>query len=185
LHSGAITDISAGSNRGFIAGFAGERTMAEHSLAQIGVDAEAEADDARAKVEVQEGKAAAESCPKDYFIERNGLRYAGSHLIIDLWDARYLDDIDVIELTFRRAIKEAGATLLHMHFHEFSENGGVSGVAVLAESHMSIHTWPERGYAAIDVFMCGGAEPHKVVPILKHAFQAGRVALSEQMRGLL
>jgi len=72
-----------------------------------------------------------------------------------------------------------------MHFHEFSENGGISGVAVLAESHISIHTWPERGYAAVDVFMCGSAEPHKVVPILKHAFKAGRVSLSEQMRGVL
>ena len=88
-------------------------------------------------------------------------------------------------MAFRRAIKEAGATLLHMHFHEFSENGGVSGVAVLAESHISIHTWPERGYAAVDVFMCGSAEPHKVLPILKHAFKAGRMSLSEQIRGIL
>ncbi len=159
--------------------------MTQHSLAQIGVDTEAEADDARADVLIQTGKFAEPSGAKDYFIERNGLRYAGSHLIIDLWEAEHLDDAEVIEMTFRRAIKEAGATLLHMHFHEFSENGGISGVAVLAESHISIHTWPERGYAAIDVFMCGGAEPHKVVPILKHAFKAGRIRLSEQMRGVL
>ncbi len=159
--------------------------MNQHSLAQIGVDTEAEADDARADVLIQTGKFAETTGAKDYFIERNGLRYAGSHLIIDLWEAQHLDDAEVIEMTFRRAIKEAGATLLHMHFHEFSENGGISGVAVLAESHISIHTWPERGYAAIDVFMCGGAEPHKVVPILKHAFKAGRISLSEQMRGVL
>ncbi len=159
--------------------------MTQHSLAQIGVDAEAEADDARADASIQTGEFAETTGAKDYFVERNGLRYAGSHLIIDLWDAQHLDDADVIETTFRRAIKEAGATLLHMHFHEFSENGGISGVAVLAESHISIHTWPERGYAAVDVFMCGAAEPHKVVPILKHAFKAGRVSLSEQMRGLL
>ncbi len=166
--------------------------MTQHSLAQIGVDTEAEADDARADVQIKTGKFADHAgtvedsgAPKDYFIERHGLRYAGSHLIIDLWEAEHLDDVQVIETAFRRAIQEAGATLLHMHFHEFSENGGVSGVAVLAESHISIHTWPERSYAAIDVFMCGAAEPHKVVPILKHAFKAGRISLSEQMRGVL
>jgi S-adenosylmethionine decarboxylase len=156
--------------------------MTRHSLAQIGVDAEAKADNACAEVEVQTGKPVVQS---DHFIERNGLRYAGSHLIIDLWNAEYLDDIGVIELALRRAIKAAGATLLHMHLHAFAPSGGVSGVAVLAESHISIHTWPERAYAAIDVFMCGAAEPHKVVPILKQAFNAERIAISEQLRGVV
>ena len=91
----------------------------------------------------------------------------------------------MIELALRRAVQAAGATLLHLHLHEFGSGGGVSGVAVLAESHISIHTWPERSYAAIDAFMCGSAEPHKVVPILRHAFKARRVAISEQMRGVL
>ena len=149
------------------------------------------ADDARADAQIQTGESSAADNgdvglgAKDYFIERNGLRYAGSHLILDLWDAEHLDDAEVIEMAFRRAIKESGATLLHMHFHEFSDNGGISGVAVLAESHISIHTWPERAYAAVDIFMCGSAEPHKAVPILKHAFNAGRISLSEQMRGVL
>lgn len=159
--------------------------MTRHSLAQIGVDAEAEARGARAEVKVQAGKVVAAGDPNDHFIERNGLRYAGSHLIIDLWDAERLDDIGAIELALRRAIKAAGAKLLHLHLHEFEPSGGVSGVAVLAESHISIHTWPERGYAAVDAFMCGSAEPHKVVPVLKHAFNAGRIAISEQMRGVL
>jgi S-adenosylmethionine decarboxylase len=159
--------------------------MNKPSLAQIGVDTEAEAEHARADDLIQAGESAAEDGVKDYFIERNGLRYAGSHLILDLWEAEHLHDAEVIEMAFRRAIKECGATLLHMHFHEFSENGGVSGVAVLAESHISIHTWPERSYAAVDIFMCGAAEPHKAVPILKHAFKAGRISVSEQMRGVL
>ena len=164
--------------------------MTRHSLAQIGVDTEAEARHARAEVEVQAGnqavtdrRNAAADSQQDYFIERNGLRYAGSHLIIDLWDAEHLDDPGVIELALRRSVRAAGATLLHLHLHEFSPNGGISGVAVLAESHISIHTWPERGYAALDVFMCGAAEPHKVVPILRHAFRPGRMAISEHMRG--
>ena len=129
--------------------------MTTHSLAQIGVNTEAEARNARAEVEVQAGKPVAAGGPSDHFVERNGLRYAGSHLIIDLWDGEHLDDVGVIELALRRAVQAAGATLLHLHLHEFGSGGGVSGVAVLAELHISIHTWPERGYAAIDVFMCG------------------------------
>ncbi len=158
--------------------------MTRHSLAQIGVDVEAKASSAGAEVEVQAGKTVAQG-GHDHFIERDGLRYAGSHLIIDLWDAEYLDDLGVIELAIRRAIKAAGARLLHLHLHEFAPSGGVSGVAVLAESHLSIHTWPERGYAAVDVFMCGSAEPHRVIPILRYAFKAGRIAISEQLRGIL
>ena len=160
--------------------------MTMNSLAQIGVNAGAEAYDARAEVEVQAGKSPSPAVvpQHDYFVERNGLRYAGSHLIIDLWEAQHLDDLEVIELALHRAVQAAGATLLHIHLHEFSPNGGVSGVAVLAESHISIHTWPERSYAALDVFMCGGAEPHKVLPILKHTFRPARVAVSEQMRGI-
>lgn len=159
--------------------------MTRHSLAQIGVNTEAEARNARAEVQVQAGKAVAASGPSDHFVERNGLRYAGSHLIIDLWDGEHLDDIGVIELALRRAVQAAGATLLHLHLHAFGSGGGVSGVAVLAESHISIHTWPERGYAAIDVFMCGSAEPHKVVPVLRHMFKARRMAICEQMRGVV
>lgn len=159
--------------------------MSKHSLAQIGVNTEAEARNARAEVQVQAGKAVAAGGQSDHFIERNGVRYAGSHLIIDLWDGEHFDDVGVIELALRRAVQAAGATLVHLHLHEFGSGGGVSGVAVLAESHISIHTWPEHSYAAIDAFMCGSAEPHKVVPILRHAFKARRIAISEQMRGVV
>ena len=159
--------------------------MTGHSLAQIGVNTEAQARNARAEVEVQAGKSVAAGDQSDRFVERNGLRYAGTHLIIDLWDGEHFDDIGVIELALRRAVQAAGATLLHLHLHEFTAGGGVSGVAVLAESHISIHTWPERDYAAIDVFMCGSAEPHQVVPVLRHMFKARRIAISEHLRGLV
>jgi S-adenosylmethionine decarboxylase len=151
------------------------------------VNTEAEASNARAEVEVQAGKSAAggERGHDDHFVERHGLRYAGSHLLIDLWDGEGFDDIGVIDSALRRAVQAAGATLLHLHLHEFGSGRGVSGVAVLAESHISIHTWPERCYAAIDAFMCGAARPHAVVPILRHAFKARRVAISEQLRGVL
>ena len=118
----------------------------------------------------------------DHFVVRDGVRCAGVHLIIDVYEANRLDDIDHIETTLRRCVDAAGATLLHVHVHHFQPNG-VSGVAVLAESHISIHTWPEAGYAALDVFMCGRADPDKCVPVLREAFGARRVAVSELVRG--
>jgi S-adenosylmethionine decarboxylase len=119
---------------------------------------------------------------EDHFATRNGVRCAGVHLIIDLHGAQGLDDIDLIEHTLRRCVDAAGATLLHIHLHHFQPNG-VSGVAVLAESHISIHTWPDAGYAALDVFMCGQADPDKCIPVLREAFGAKRVEVNELLRG--
>ena len=120
---------------------------------------------------------------KDHFIERDGVACAGVHLIIDLIGAKRLDDIRHIETALRESIEKARATLLHIHLHEFSPNGGVSGVAVLAESHISIHTWPERDYAALDVFMCGDADPHATVEVLRRAFTPETLIVSEHLRG--
>jgi S-adenosylmethionine decarboxylase len=119
---------------------------------------------------------------EDHFAIRNGVRCAGVHLIVDLHGADGLDDIDLIESTLRRCVDAAGATLLHIHLHHFQPNG-VSGVAVLAESHISIHTWPDAGYAALDVFMCGKALPDACIPVLREAFKAERVEVNELLRG--
>ncbi len=88
-----------------------------------------------------------------------------------------------VEAALRDCVEAADATLLHIHLHHFTLNGGVSGVAVLAESHMSIHTWPECGYAAFDVFMCGDADPHRTIEVLRRAFRPARVAVCEHLRG--
>jgi len=120
---------------------------------------------------------------KDYFIVRDGVKYAGTHLIIDLLGAERLDDIEHIEQTLRDCVDAAGATLLHIHLHHFTPNGGVSGVAVLAESHISIHSWPECGYAALDVFMCGAAEPERTIGVLREAFRPARLVVGEHLRG--
>jgi S-adenosylmethionine decarboxylase len=122
---------------------------------------------------------------KDYFVVRDGQTFAGMHLLVDLWEAHNLCDPAHIDAYLKRAALAAGATILHSHFHHFSPNGGVSGVLVLAESHISIHTWPERDFAAVDIFMCGECDPHLSVPVLREAFRPGRVELSEQRRGLL
>jgi S-adenosylmethionine decarboxylase len=120
---------------------------------------------------------------KDYFVEKNGVKFAGTHLLVDLWGATNLCDPELIDRALREAAEAAGATILHSHFHHFSPNGGVSGVLVLAESHISIHTWPERDFAAIDIFMCGACDPHRSIPVIKDAFRPERVILDEQRRG--
>ncbi len=122
---------------------------------------------------------------KDYFVEKDGVKFAGTHLLIDLWGATTLGDPAHIDRALREAAEAAGATILHGHFHHFSPNGGVSGVLVLAESHISIHTWPERDFAAIDVFMCGECNPYKGIPALKDAFKPASINLGEQRRGLV
>ncbi len=120
---------------------------------------------------------------KDYFVEKNGEKFAGTHLLVDLWGATNLCDPELIDRALREAAEAAGATILHSHFHHFSPNGGVSGVLVLAESHISIHTWPERDFAAIDIFMCGACDPHLSIPVLKETFKPATVNLDEQRRG--
>lgn len=136
------------------------------------------------EVRLPQGAQEVETVPGDY-VEKDGLRYAGTHLLIDLWDAERLDDLAHVETTLRAAVRATGATLLNIDLHHFTPNGGVSGVAVLAESHMSIHTWPERGYAAVDIFVCGGCNPHQAVPVLRQAFAPRNIQLAEQKRGLM
>jgi len=119
---------------------------------------------------------------KDHFVRRGGKVFAGTHLIIELAEAEGLDDPERIERAFLDAIEASGATLLHIHLHRFSPQG-VSGVAVLAESHISVHTWPESRYGAFDVFMCGDADPHKAAAVLKEAFNAGVMQVTEIHRG--
>nr|WP_041794667.1 adenosylmethionine decarboxylase [Pararhodospirillum photometricum] len=164
-----------------------------HASPQLAVNTEAEAREARAEVrsvpsvalKVVESQLPLSDDRLDHFITENGLTFAGRHLILDLWNATGLDDIDLIERAMRHAVDVAGATLLHIHLHHFSPNGGVSGVAVLAESHISIHTWPECGYAALDIFMCGNAQPLRAVPVFREAFKAGQANLSEHKRGMI
>ena len=123
--------------------------------------------------------------PKDYFVVRDGVTFAGTHLLLDLWGASNLTEPDAIDAALRAAAEAAGATILHGHFPHFSPNGGVSGVLVLAESHISIHTWPERSFAAVDIFMCGACNPYLSLPLLKAAFQPTQMQLAEQRRGLI
>lgn len=79
----------------------------------------------------------------------------GTHVLLDLYGAERLDDPAFLESAIRSAALTAGAHIIGAHFHHFGGGQGVTGVLLLAESHISIHSWPERGFAAIDLFLCG------------------------------
>ncbi len=108
----------------------------------------------------------------------------GTHLIIDAWDCPHelLNDKEAITQAMIQAIKEGEATLIDLTVHEFSPHG-VTATATLAESHIAIHTWPEYGYFAADLFFCGEGKPHKAMEHLEEALQAGKYKIQEIKRG--
>jgi S-adenosylmethionine decarboxylase len=160
--------------------------MVKHALADIALDSPAPQAAAVSESKVQGSHLyPVIDNDKDYFVERDGIRFAGTHLLIEMWEAGNLDDPQAIEDVLCRAARAASATVLHAHMHRFSPNGGVSGVVVLAESHISIHTWPEREYAAIDIFMCGGCNPYLASKVLRDYFRPGNIQLSEHRRGVM
>ena len=159
--------------------------MDDGSLFRLGIDLETGATHEEARESGHEAvitRDVFDETRDDHFIRRDGKVFAGTHLIIEVVDADGLDDEDRIQNAFRACVDQCGATLLHIHTHKFSPQG-VSGVAVLAESHISVHTWPEIGYGAFDVFMCGDAQPWKAVEVLREVFDAGEVRVKELLRG--
>jgi S-adenosylmethionine decarboxylase len=108
----------------------------------------------------------------------------GKHCILELYDCNHerLDDEAFLRDAITDAAKRAGATLLHLVTHHF-EPQGVTGLALLAESHISIHTWPESGYAAVDVFTCGDhTMPERACQVLIEALEAGNHKLTSFRR---
>jgi len=110
----------------------------------------------------------------------------GTHLIIDAWDcpADLLNDKEKISQALLRAVKEGNATLVDLVVHQFSPHG-VTANATLAESHIALHTWPEYGYFAADLFFCGEGKPHKAMEYLKDALQAQEFSIQEIKRGFV
>ncbi len=106
----------------------------------------------------------------------------GRHIIADFFGSKNIDDPDYIEKALRDAAAASGATVLGYKFHRFSPQG-VTGYLLLAESHISIHTWPEHGYAAIDVFTCGDMDPRPAFLLMKERFDSSSFKTVEIMRG--
>jgi len=95
----------------------------------------------------------------------------GKHLIADFSGALYQTDAKNIERALRAAAIAAGAVVLDVVVHPFPDSDGITGVAILAESHISIHTWPEHDYIALDIFMCGNSDPQTALDWLTDFFQ--------------
>lgn len=110
----------------------------------------------------------------------------GSHWILEMYDcpAEVIDDLERVRSAIRGAAKAAHSTLLHETAHSF-EPQGVTALGLLAESHISVHTWPELGYAAADVFTCGEhAKPDLACEYLAEVLQAGRREVRHLERGI-
>lgn len=121
-----------------------------------------------------------------YFSRKKGLSYAGTHLLIDFWEAKHLDDVKIMKRALRVAVEACGATLMKLYVHQFTDGGrGIQGAAILAQSHITVHSWPEIGYAAFDIFLCGKCDPYTVIPVLQKAFLPGSIQIAEYMRGVL
>lgn len=111
----------------------------------------------------------------------------GRHLLLELKDcnAEVLNDLDLLKNCLRDAAQKIGATVVNECFHEFSPHG-ISGVLVISESHLCIHTWPEYGYAAVDIFTCGDStKPELAVKPLIEKLGSKNPSLIELKRGVL
>lgn len=111
----------------------------------------------------------------------------GKHLLLELRDCdrEVLDDLSLLEGSLVYAAEEAGATVVGKHFHRFAPQG-VSGAVLISESHLSLHTWPEYGYAAVDIFTCGDSvDSELAAEILIRKLGSKDPTIMEIRRGLL
>lgn len=109
----------------------------------------------------------------------------GRHYLVELWDAQNLDRPDIIEEALIEAVRASGGTLLDVRVVPFP-NHAASGVAIIAESHVTIHTWPEHGYAAVDLFTCSEKmDAEAGIETLKKYFSPQRIQIAEIRRGLM
>lgn len=109
----------------------------------------------------------------------------GRHLIAEFYDCdrQRLDDRAFVEAAITAAAEEVGATVLHVSAHRYAPQG-VTATVIIAESHLSIHTWPEHGYAAADIFTCGGLDPRPGFLLLQERLGAADARVQVLVRGL-
>jgi S-adenosylmethionine decarboxylase len=111
--------------------------------------------------------------------------YLGNHLLVELYecDSDKLNDLKKVERVLGEAVRISGATALKASFHQF-EPQGVSGVIIIAESHFTIHTWPEYGYAALDIFTCGESiDSLKALDYIEKELDVKTLSVIEMKRG--
>ena len=101
---------------------------------------------------------------------------AGRHILIECFGGQAALDAAAMEALLRRAAASGSASVLSCHMHRFGGGNGITGVALLAQSHITVHTWPERDYAAFDVFMCGDCDADRAADVIVRAAPGARVA---------
>ena len=113
------------------------------------------------------------------------MKTIGRHLIAEYYECRRdtLDEVGTIRKAMLDAALALGATVLGENFHQFTPHG-VSGTVVIAESHLSVHTWPENGYVAVDIYTCGGLDPQIGFRLLRERLGAASCRVQEIIRGL-
>jgi len=114
------------------------------------------------------------------------MKALGRQILVEFYDCieTNINDVSFIKSSLIKATKASGATIISHNFHKFSPYG-VSGVVVIAESHVAIHTWPEYNYAAVDIFTCGDSiDPWVIEEHLKEYFESKNVSSMEMKRGL-
>jgi S-adenosylmethionine decarboxylase len=113
------------------------------------------------------------------------LKSVGRHVILELWGCSNLNSVEVVEQALHEIVDATETTLLDLRVYPFTPIG-VTGVAIVSESHIMIHTWPEYGYAAVDVFTCGEqTSPDAAIPVVRKHFAPDRVQVMEMNRGIL
>ncbi len=117
----------------------------------------------------------------------NEMKALGRHVLSELYGCEFaaLNDVERVQKVMVEAALQAGAEVREVAFHKFSPQG-VSGVVVISESHLAIHTWPELGYAAVDVFTCGDrVDPWNACRYIVEGFKAGSYSATEYKRGMM
>lgn len=117
----------------------------------------------------------------------NNVPPLGKHMILEIWgepESSPFWDMEAAAAALIQSAKDAGAGVLSDHWHHFGDGYGYTGVVILSESHISVHTWPEKGYAAIDVFMCGNCDPEDTMISILTFYKAERHSVQVLRRGV-
>lgn len=111
------------------------------------------------------------------------MKAIGRHVILEMWGCQNLESVETAERALREMVVALDVNLLDLRVYPFSPVG-VTGIAIVSESHLVIHTWPEYGYAAVDLFTCGAVrDPHDAVNVLRRLFKPDRIGVMEINRG--
>jgi len=111
------------------------------------------------------------------------MKAIGRHIILEMWGCQNLDSAETAERALREMVVALDVNLLDLRVYPFSPVG-VTGMAIVSESHLVIHTWPEYGYAAVDIFTCGAPrDPQDAVHVLRRLFRPERIGVMEINRG--